>query len=123
MDFSNTSTAQVEKEEWTNYNGGTDPFTCSVSFSDATYQRVTGSPETGPAWTSKFTPLSNTTYPVNYYENPVTINPGKRLTYYLKYSSETGTEQWSGGNPPVVVSRDRRWDSPHVVISRVTNYP
>lgn len=72
---------------------------------------ITGSSNTEPAWTTKFTPLTTGWLHFSLNTGGEQLANNKYRAWKILFDEETGKETWleSGSNPPNTVSRNRSW--------------
>jgi hypothetical protein len=121
------SSALQDREEWSCTNSADEPLTnMTVNWTDAKVQNVTGSTNTEPPWSSKFTPLQTVSVPVSEAIYPQTIPAKKKYTRILRFSRETGHEIWKDVTDPELqpqFRRDRTWDGPHSIFWDIEDVP
>jgi hypothetical protein len=75
-------------------------------------RRVTGSTETGPAWTSPFTPLGDNSTTQSYDLTIQFTAVGHEAWVKMYSSTEVGTEIWRNGITSAYATRNRNWATP-----------
>jgi hypothetical protein len=115
LDYTELLSGTAEIAQWSYANYGEEPVTTVANWSSSLKQQVAGSEETGPAWTSKFTPLSLNWSPVGENIPGVSVSGKTVKLRIMTLNREIGAEQWSGGEPPnyAVAKRTRTWEGPY----------
>ncbi|MCW5938762.1 MAG: hypothetical protein KF884_05555 [Fimbriimonadaceae bacterium] len=106
--------------QWSYANYGEEPVTTVATWSSSLKREVAGAEETGPAWTSKFTPLSLNWNFVGETIPGVSVAAKTVKQRMMTLNREIGAEQWSGGEPPnyAVARRTRTWEGPYFMTWR-----
>lgn len=70
---------------------------------------VTGSTNTSPPWTSKFTPLTSGFLHVSVYTGPETLNPARWVRWKILWDEEAGQQKWGLVGGSQTETRNRAW--------------